>query len=238
MFKRTIDETQQTLPIPADEIGEIVLRDHDSLAREIIDCRESLTRGMYPYILHLEFRDTLGWIAFAMEHPSRRRRVPMDVEDMVSKWVPLVRKLAVAHDVDEKDAASSALDELLTPLLAAPVTQLRTFYRSLVEALKADPSIPWAVWKLFEFWGTSVLDKIDKEEIVGLKKELATRIAENSIKEIPTVDWIASMVGALQWRSPEKLKQIEEGLAAGEKPRVRGKESCLFLTVGTHEVML
>jgi hypothetical protein len=40
-----------------------------------------------------------------------------------------------------------------------------------------------------------------------------------------------ALVGALQWRSEEQLKKIEEGVRSGAKPRLRGKESCLFLVV-------
>ena len=162
----------------------------------------------------------------------------MDVQQMIENWLLLIRQLATAHDVDERDSASSQLDEFLTPIIAAPVVQIREFYRELVKRMKADPSMPWAVWRLFEFWGTNVLDKIEREEIIGLKTELAKRIAENSFEQIPRGDWIASMAGALQWRDPEKLKQIDESLKAGHKPRVRGKESCLFMAVGQHEVML
>jgi len=162
----------------------------------------------------------------------------MDVEQMVKNWLPLIRQLATAHDIDARDAASSQLDEYLTPIIAAPVAQIREFYRELVKRMKADTSVPWAVWKLFEFWGTNVLDKIEKEEVIGLKTEIAKRIAENSFAQIPREDWIASMVGALQWRNPERLEQIEGALKSGHKPRVRGKESCLFMQVGEHEVML
>ena len=162
----------------------------------------------------------------------------MDVQQMVESWLPLIRQLATAHDIDERDSASSQLDEYLTPIIAAPVVQIREFYRELVKRMKADQSVPWATWKMFEFWGTNVLDKIEREEIVGLKTEIAKRIAEHSFDQIPKSDWIASMVGALQWRNPEKLEQIEGALRDGHKPRVRGKESCLFMEVGGHEVML
>ena len=39
------------------------------------------------------------------------------------------------------------------------------------------------------------------------------------------------MTGALKWRSPEKLKEVEAALDAGHKPRVKGKESCLFMEI-------
>jgi hypothetical protein len=210
----------------------------DTLPRAVIDARETLTLGLYPSIMKMAFSKYLSMLAFACEHPSRRKRSPMDVKKMVENWLPLVKKLAIAHDIDEKDAASSQLDEYLLPVVAAPVAEIRAFYRELTAQLKADPQVPWAVWRLFDFWGENVLDKIQSEGVLELKTEIAKRIAENSMKAIPPQDWINSMIGALQWRSPEKLKEIEAHLEAGAKPRVRGKESCLFLQVAGSEVML
>ncbi len=234
----TINESIQSDENVVPVLGEKFAAEYESLARAVTEAREILTVGLYPIIMRQEFRDLLSLLDYACEHPARRKREPMDVEKMVETWVPLVRKLATAHDIDEKDAASFNLDELLLPVVAAPVAQVREFYRKVIAKMKADRSIPWAVWSLFEFWGTNVLDKITKEQEVQLKTEIAKRIAEHSIAEIPREDWVNSMVGALQWRSPEKLEAIESGLKAGQKPRVRGRESCLFLEVGEAEVML
>jgi hypothetical protein len=256
-FVCKIDETQQELP-PGEEavmkamaivtnephgnvhdkVGLIFASTVESLAVEVIDMRETLTLGLYPLLMKKCLGEILSMIAYACEHPARRKRIPMDVNAMVKKWVPLIRKLAVAHDVDEKDQASSELDDYLLPVVGAPVAQIREFYRKLVAELKEDKTVPWAVWKLFEFWGENVLDKITKEQELQLKTEIAKRIAENSIAQIPREDWIASMIGALQWRSAERLQEIEENMEKGHKPRVRGKQSCLFLQVGEAEVML
>jgi hypothetical protein len=236
----SIDERDQDPDKPPMKLVETMVEGYESLARALIDARENIPLGFYELATRNEWMHRLSFLAFACEHPSRRKRAPVDIEDMIGKWLPLIRQLAMAHDIDERDKASSQLDEYLTPIIAAPVVQIRTFYRELVKRMKADASIPWAVWKMFEFWGTNVLDKIEKEEVIGLKNELAKRIAENSFAQIPSEDWILSMVGALQWREPEKLKQIEASLEAGHKPRVRGKQSCLFLQVGETglEVML
>lgn len=229
-----IDERDQDTAAAA----ETYARGVESLARAVLDARENLALGLVEYGYKDEWLRRLSFLAYACEHPSRRKRTPMDVEKMVETWLPLIVKLATAHDIDERDAASSQLDEFLTPIIAAPVAQIREFYRELVRRMKADPAVPWAVWRLFEFWGSNVLDKIDKEEVIGLKTELAKRIAENAYSQIPAQDWIESMVGALQWRHPEKLKQIDEAIAGGAKPRVKGKESCLFLEVAGAQVML
>jgi hypothetical protein len=219
-------------------IGEKFAASYDSLAGAVIDSREILALGLFPIIMHYVLGDRLSFMAYGCEHPARRKRVSMDIQKMVDGWVPQIKKLALAHDIDEKDAASSAMDELLLPIIGAPVKEIREFYRALTANLKEDKTVPWAIWKLFDFWGTNVLENINKEEMIGLKTELARRIAESSMEQIPREDWINSMIGALQWRSPEKLAEIDTALAAGEKPRVKGKESCLFLEVGGKEVML
>jgi hypothetical protein len=218
--------------------GKLFAEHYDSLARAVIDAREILTLGLYPVLMKSLIGKILSFLAFGCEHPSRRKRTPVDVQKTVDAWAPLIKKLAIAHDIDEKDAASSALDELLLPIVAAPVSQIREFYKNLTQRLKSDPEIPWAVWKLFIFWGENVLDRIDKEEMVGLKTEIAKRIAQHSMEQIPREDWINSMVGALQWRDSEKLQEIESALESGQKPKIRGKESCLFLQIGEAEVML
>ena len=148
----------------------------DSLARSVIDAREILAISMYEVIMRAVFARFLSFMAYSCEHPTRRKRTNVDVKAMVKTWVPLIKKLATAHDIDEKDAASSALDEQLLPVLAAPVKEIREFYNGVTAALKADPGVPWAVWKLFDFWGSNVLDKINKEEVIGLKTVLARKI--------------------------------------------------------------
>lgn len=236
-FACSIDEKAQGEP-DVSGIAQKFADTCDSLARAVIDSREMLTLGLYPSVVRVAIGNILSLLAYACEVPARRKRTVMDVEKMVNDWVPLVKKLALAHDVDEKDAASSALDDLLVPVISAPVAQIRSFYRKLTDRLKNDKEVPLFLYRLFEFWGENVLDKVSKEEMVGLKKEIASRIAERSMEEIPKQDWIDSMIGALQWRSPEKLEEIESNLKAGHKPRVRGKESCLFIEVGEAQVML
>jgi len=208
-------------------------------AHAVIDSRETLTQGIWPIIIKREIGyKWLAWLAFACEHPSRRKRVPMDVQEMVGKWVPLVKALALAHDVDEKDLASSTLDDLLKEVITSPVKQIREFYRELTAAMKKDKAVPWALWKLFDFWGENVLEKLESEQEMKLRGELAQQIAERSMEKIDPKDWVDSMIGALMWRSPEKLEEIKEKLDQGHRPRVKGRESCLFLQVDEAEVML
>ena len=234
-----IDETEQTELQAAKNKVHSLVADYDSVARAVIDGREICSISLFQMVLKNDIGDYLSLFAYGCERPSRGlKRTRMDVDAMVKAWIPQIKKLALAHDIDERDAASSALDELLTPIIAAPVSQLREFYKKLTAAMKADKEVPWSLWRLFDFWGTNVLDKITTEDELVLKKEIASRIAERSIVAVPPQDWVDSMIGALMWRSPEKLQEIEKKLEQGAKPRVRGKESCLFLQVENSEVML
>src|SRR5438876_12330160 len=42
--------------------------------------------------------DFRAYLMYSVEHPSRRKRHPMDVEDLVRKWVPIIRGLSTAHE--------------------------------------------------------------------------------------------------------------------------------------------
>lgn len=179
---------------------------------------------------------------YATEYPSRRKRTPMDIPEMVQRWVPIIRGLSTGHDKAEIDRCEFEMEQHIMPMLAAPVAQLREFYAALVAELKADHSIPMFVWTMFEAWGETILKKAPDGEVVTLKKALAARIADMVEKDIHA-DLKEALIGALQWRGEGQLKVVEERLKAGERPRLRGKESCLFLVVseggpGQVEVML
>lgn len=167
---------------------------------------------------------------YQMEYPSRRKRKTMNVEEMVDRWLPIIRGLSCGHDKAEIDRCEFEMEQHLMPLLAAPVKQLREFYSALVERMKSDRTIPMFVWTLFESWGEAILKKAPDGEVVTLKKKIALRIAELAEGQLHA-DLKEALVGALQWRSEAQLKEIESGLKAGSPPRLRGKESCLFMVV-------
>ena len=176
-------------------------------------------------------------LAYAVAYPSRRRRSPMDVEAMVQRWVPIIRSLSTAHSKDEIDRAEFAMEEHLAPLLTAPVAQIREFYSSLVAGLKGDPGIPLFVWAAFEAWHEVVVKKAPDEAVVRLKVDLATEIAAMVEADVRP-DIGKAIAGALQWRAPEQLEAVKAAVKGGARPRLVGKESCLFLQVGDATVML
>jgi hypothetical protein len=161
----------------------------------------------------------------------------MKLNEMVPKWKAVVVGLAVAHDKDEADRFEASIEELLTPLLAAPISQIREFSRLLLFELKNDKAVPYLVWKAFEVW-VDQMAKAPDGEIRELKEDLARQIVsmvEQDAKEaLPD-----AMVRALMWRSPAKLEEVrqvvEEEKAAGRKVRLKGRESCLFLEAGGTE---
>ncbi len=180
-------------------------------------------------------------LRYAMQRPSHQARETMNVAQMVKKWVKAVVGLCQAHDKDAYDAEDAKADELLTPLLAAPVKQVREFYHKLEAKLRADPGVPFLVWTAFTAWGEVMVKNAPDEGVKKLKNKLAGEIAD--LVELDIRDQIgAAIARALRWRDPEQLEQVKEQLEKGAKPKLTGRESCLFLSVGNGkkkvEVML
>lgn len=203
-----------------------------------------MPRYFYKTVRGLSAAQRLGalggliWYATEMGCTGRTRRTPMDVNALVKKWHTMIVGLAIAHDKDEADRYEAAVEECLTPILAAPIKQVREFYPKLLASLKNDAKVPFLVWRAYEIWVDQVLSKAPDEDIKQLKTDLAKEIAdlvEQDVKDqIPQ-----ALVHALQWRSPEKLEEVkavvEREKAAGRGVRLKGKESCLFLQAGGDE---
>jgi len=161
----------------------------------------------------------------------------MDVEKMVDLWVPVIKALCMAHSKEEIDRAEFAMEDLLNPLLTAPVRDLRKFYTKLVQCLKADTTIPFFVWAAFDAWEEVVVKPAPDADIKMLKNELAKEIAD-MVEEQVRPDIGKAIAGALRWRDPETLEKMRASLKEGKPAKVRGRESCLFLEVEDHCVML
>jgi hypothetical protein len=174
---------------------------------------------------------------------SRKRKVRVDVPKMVENWKSVIVTLCTAHDKAEIDKAEYQMDDLLTPMLTAPVAQLREFYAELSETLKADKRVPFFIWSMFDAYGKAIIEPApDTTKIQRLRRKIAGEIAEMAEPYI-IPDISKAVMGALMWRDPETLKEIKGDLEAGAKPRLRGKESCLFLVTKArggreHQVML
>lgn len=173
----------------------------------------------------------IGYTAACVTRGPRGRTKPVNVQEMVDLWVPVVVQLATAHDKDTFDEAEAQLDKLLTPILSAPVRQVREFYTALLERMKADTRVPMLVWMGFEAWGAVMVKDAPDEGVKRLKNKLAQEIADLVEEDIrPQIP--EAIARALRWRSPETLEAVKEQVLAGEKPKLKGRESCLFLEVG------
>jgi hypothetical protein len=182
----------------------------------------------------LSLDDLRMWLMYAVEHPTRKKDKPTMTNEqraaLVQAWIPIIRGLSTAHDKATVDQCEFDMERHLMPMLSAPVKQLRQFYADLVEALKADPTIPFFVWAMFQSWGDVILKEASDEDVRELKKELAAEIAD-MVEEDVRPDVGKAIAGALQWRSPETLVKVRDAVKAGSKARLVGKESCLFMQV-------
>lgn len=153
----------------------------------------------------------------------------VDVNDLVDKWIKATVGMCLAHDKDQFDFHDARADELLGPLLTAPISQVREFYKALVEKMESTKEVPFIVIMSFKAWGEIVVDKaVDDAGIKRLKRKLAGEIAD--LVELPIRDQLPEAIKrALMWRDPETLKEVKAVFAGGAKPKIVGRQSCLFL---------
>ncbi len=180
----------------------------------------------------------LIWYGHTRPRSGRNRRIPVDVEALVEEWRKVVVGLATAHDKDAADRYEASVDKCLTPLLTAPIKQIREFGRRLMETLRNDPAVPFLVWRSYEIWFERIVATAPNEEIKELKTHLAKEVADLVEQDVKG-QLGEALVRALQWRTPKALEKVKAAVekehAAGRPARLRGRESCLFLEVGGTE---
>jgi hypothetical protein len=116
--------------------------------------------------------------------------------------------------------------------LSAPVAQVRKFYGRLLEKMQGDSRVPFLVHIGFEAWGEAFVKNAPDEGVKRLKNKLAGEIAE--LVEGPVAEQIPEAIKrALKWRDPETLQEVKEALQGGAKPKLVGRQSCLFLEMRT-----
>lgn len=218
-----IDETQQSDPLS--NLG--TWREMPLLLWSLTRFATDLhSRRMWPregekYTALDKFR---VYLMYACEYPSRRKRNPMNVEEMVERWVPIVRGLSVGHDKAEIDRCEFEMERHIMPMLAAPVKQLREFYSALTVTLKNDPAIPMFVWTMFESWGEAILKKAPDGEVVELKKGLALRIADMVEKDVHA-DLKEALIGALTGSTRSGILRRARSEERGRSSFLRGERS-------------
>jgi len=180
------------------------------------------------------FRGILALIWYGVTYQGRggKRRIPVDVKKMIDDWTKWIVVYSTAHDKKDIDETEFRIDELLTPLLTAPIKQLREFWNGLVKAVESEQRIPYTVVAMFKAYNTiEIKEATNDDRIKRLKVKLAGEIAEMvEQSETIQIDLEKALIGALKWRSPENLEEIKNDLEAGAKPRLQGRQSCLFLT--------
>lgn len=236
VFACKIDETQQEDPpelksLQAQGVRTLALGSYD--VGKFFYGEFVYSGRQWPSPVH--WINELGCLCwYAVKHPNRKRKERMKIAEMVTKWKAAVVQLAVAHDKDEADRVEASMEELLTPLLAAPCAEIRQFAALLLAELKNDKAVPYLVWKAFEVWQLQI-EKAPDEDIKELKQDLAKEIValveQDAKEQLPD-----AMIRALMWRSPEKLEEVKQVVAeekqAGRKVRLKGRQSCLFLEAG------
>lgn len=213
--------------IIGDQKEALLLRD------EIIDSR-ALPRILADLQIEKQHESIACFLWYACKHPSRKKRISMNVDKMVELWAELIPKFSLGHDKNELDQAEGLLDDSFAPFLIAPIKELREFFGKLVERLKNDPKIPYIVWRTYEQWYEMVIKSAKDQEIKVLKEDLAKKIVALVDPERQEVkqDIRDAMVDALMWRSEKQLENVKTALESGSgKPRVKGRQSCLYLQV-------
>jgi hypothetical protein len=172
------------------------------------------------------------WLRYGLKYGmTRKKKVPVDVEALTDQWITAIVGMCQCHDKDEYDAHDAKSDKLLGPLLSASSKDVRAFYFRMLEKMKTDKRIPFVVWIAFEAWGKVSVEDAPDEGVKRMKRKLAAEIAE--MVDEPIRDQIPNAIKrALMWRDESTLKAVKETLESGKKPKLRGRESCLFLEAG------
>jgi hypothetical protein len=185
-----------------------------------------------------QFVNTLGMLAVYAHHCRRmtgrpKRMEPTALEAFVASWKEAIITLAVAHSPEERTRADERSEDLLRPLFTLPIAQVREWARSLAKALREDARTPFLVWSSFERVVEPMIRVGPDKRPLELRHELAADVAAMAAEQVQRADWIKAIAGALQWRDAGTLTAVKTALESGAKPKLRGRESCLFLELET-----
>ncbi len=171
-------------------------------------------------------------------HPTRKRRKPVDnLRDFARQWKEVLVKLTMSHTKEGIDQADYKMDDLFNGLIAMPIKQVREFYDLLLAELKSDENVPYFIWKTIEAWKEKAVGVSQETEAKMLQAELAGELA-NILEPDLKPQLKQALADSLKWKSPEVLEKIRGVVSTGNRPSLRGRESCLFLEVGGQEFML
>jgi hypothetical protein len=193
--------------------------------------RGSLHKGFKGVSRHVSDLGTLCRYGMFCKRMTARPKA-VNVDKLVDQWIEAIVGMCTCHDKDEYDAHDAKADELLGPILTAPIAQVREFYAKMIARLKSDKRVPLIVHMGFDCWGKAMVKGAgDNRGILRLKTKLAREVAK--LVELPAKEQLPKAIErALKWRDPAVLKEIKKSLESGRKPRLVGRQSCLFLEVG------
>lgn len=185
---------------------------------------------------HRELSDFAWLLRYVDDDPvehkkPKKRRKHVDVPALVHLYHDALLTMSTAHTHEEHTRVERMTDDLMTPLLKAPVDQLREFAATLAAELKADERVPFMVWSTFERVCAPLIAARPQGKDMKLRDELAKETAELVEPTIPRADLVESIAGALKWRAPAQIKAVRDAVKSGGQVRVEGRQSCLFLAV-------
>ena len=160
-----------------------------------------------------------------------------DLRGFAKQWKEVMVKLAMSHTKEGIDQADYKMDDLFNGLIAMPVKQVREFYDLLLSELKSDKNVPYFIWKTVETWKETAVGVSQETEAKMLQAEMAGELA-NMLEPALQPQLKQALADSLKWKSSEVLEKIRGAVSTGNRPSLRGRESCLFLEVGGNEFML
>lgn len=182
----------------------------------------------------------LDYAHYRCVHGSKggKKKATVDVDQMVQAWVETIVGLSTGHDHATYTDADHSTDDILGPMLTAPIRQIREFARKLAAALEADPRVPFLIWSYYKRVFLPIIESGPDSAAIELKAQLAAEIAQKVEQGLDRGELVQALAGALQWRAPATLEKVNTALGSGEKPRIKGRESCLFLEVAGERVVI
>lgn len=206
--------------------------------KEAVRLTPVLVQIMRPYIQDNKAYVLGRYLTGQTCHPTRKRRKPVDnLMDFAKQWKEVLVKLTMSHTKEGIDQADYKMDDLFNGLIAMPVKQVRGFYDLLLAELKSDENVPYFIWKTIEAWKEKAVGVSQETEAKMLQAELAGELA-NILEPDLKPQLKQALADSLKWKSPEVLEKIRGVVSTGNRPSLRGRESCLFLEVGGEEFML
>ena len=160
-----------------------------------------------------------------------------DLRGFAKQWKEVMVKLTMSHTKEGIDQADYKMDDLFNGLIAMPVKQVREFYDLLLSELKSDKNVPYFIWKTVETWKETAVGVSQETEAKMLQAEMAGELA-NMLEPALQPQLKQALADSLKWKSSEVLEKIRGAVSTGNRPSLRGRESCLFLEVGGNEFML